>query len=117
MENHIVAHPAVENVCVVAMPDERLGERACAFVIPRPGQAISFEALKEFLLARDIASFKLPERLELIDAFPLSPSGTILRRELRVMIAARLAAEQAAAPSLTAVSPHRQSNEEQGDVA
>lgn len=117
VENHIVAHPAVENVCVVAMPDERLGERACAFVIPRPGQAISFEALKEFLLARDIASFKLPERLELIDAFPLSPAGKILRRELRVMIAARLAAEQAAAPSLTAVSPHRQSNEEQGDVA
>jgi 2,3-dihydroxybenzoate-AMP ligase len=93
IENHIVAHPAVQNVCVVAMPDRVFGEKACAFVVPKPGAQLDFEALKEFLLARGIAKFKLPERLELVDAFPLSPAGKVLRRELRDVIAARLASE------------------------
>lgn len=93
VENHIVAHPAVQNVCVVAMPDRVFGEKACAFVIPKPGGQLDFQALQEFLLARGIAKFKLPERLELVEGFPLSPAGKILRRELRELIATRLASE------------------------
>lgn len=97
VENLLVEHPAVHNVCVVAMPDPVYGERACAFVVARPGTALDFEAMKAYLLERGIAKFKLPERLELVDAFPLSPAGKILRRELRAIIAAKLDAEHAAA--------------------
>lgn len=87
VENHIVAHPAVNDVCVVAMPDPKYGEKACAFVIAKAGETITFEELQSFLLARGIARFKLPERLEVVDAFPLSPAGKVLRRELRARIA------------------------------
>lgn len=99
IENHIVAHPAVANVCVVAMPDEQFVEKACAFVMARPGCTLGFSELQEFLLARGIARFKLPERLEVVGAFPLSPAGKVLRRELRAVIAARLEAERDAATS------------------
>ena len=94
VENHLIAHPAVQNVCVVAMPDPVYGERACAFVIVRNGASLDFESMKAFLIGRGIAKFKLPERLELVDAFPLSPAGKILRRELRAIIAAKLEAER-----------------------
>jgi 2,3-dihydroxybenzoate---[aryl-carrier protein] ligase len=95
VENLILAHPKVENVCIVAMPDEVFGERACAFVQPKAGQTLGFRELIDFLAAKQIAKFKLPERLELIDSFPLSPAGKILRRELRAMIERKLAAERA----------------------
>jgi len=95
VENFILAHPKVENVCIVAMPDEVYGERACAFVQPKAGQTIGFRELIDFLAQKQIAKFKLPERLELIDSFPLSPAGKILRRELRALIERKLAAERA----------------------
>jgi 2,3-dihydroxybenzoate---[aryl-carrier protein] ligase len=95
VEDLILAHPKVENVCIVAMPDEVYGERACAFVQPKPGQLIDFHELIEFLVQKQIAKFKLPERLELVDGFPLSPAGKILRRELRAVIERKLAAERA----------------------
>ncbi len=94
VENLILAHPKVENVCVVAMPDEVYGERACAFVQPKVGQAIGFRELVDFLATKQIAKFKLPERLELIDSFPLSAAGKILRRELRALIEQKLVAER-----------------------
>jgi len=95
VENFILAHPKVENVCIVAMPDEVYGERACAFVQPKAGQTIGFDELIGFLAHRQIAKFKLPERLELIESFPISPAGKILRRELRTLIERKLAAERA----------------------
>ncbi len=95
VENLILAHPKVENVCIVAMPDEVFGERACAFVQPKAGQTIGFRELIDFLAQKQIAKFKLPERLELIDSFPLSPAGKILRRELRALIERTLAVERA----------------------
>lgn len=99
VENHIYALDKVKGVCVVAMPDPVFGEKGCAFVILKPGESLTFDELKAFLVARRIAKFKLPERLELVDAFPTSPAGKILRRELRRIIAERLAAEQAAVPA------------------
>jgi 2,3-dihydroxybenzoate-AMP ligase len=100
VENHILAHPKVKNVCIVAMPDETYGEKACAFVILADGATLDLEELKRFLLARNIAKFKLPERLEIATDFPLSAAGKILRRDLR-----RVAAERVAGlPSLGTVS-------------
>jgi 2,3-dihydroxybenzoate-AMP ligase len=96
IENYIFAHPKVKTVTLVAMPDEVFGEKACAFVIPKPGETLTFEELIAFLRAQKIASFKLPERLELRSEFPLSPAGKILKRTLREEITARLAQEKAA---------------------
>jgi len=95
IENHILAHDKVAAACVVAMPDETFGEKACAYIIPRTGQTIDLSELTNFLLQRDIAKFKFPERLELVTEFPISPAGKILRRDLRAMIAKRLDAERA----------------------
>lgn len=86
VENLILQHPAVQSVALVAMPDPVFGEKACAFVIPRSGASVTFEDLVAFLRAKRIASFKLPERLEVVDAFPLSPVGKILKRQLREMV-------------------------------
>ena len=94
MENFILAHAKVQSVCVVAMPDAEYGEKACAFVIPREGACLTFEELVAFLLKRGIAKFKMPERLEVVSEFPMSPAGKILRRELREIIADRIAVER-----------------------
>ncbi len=93
VENHLLAHPAVNSACVVAMPDKVFGEKACAFVVLKPAAYLSFAEMKAFLLGRRIAKFKLPERLELVDDFPTSGVGKILRRELRRMIAEKLTTE------------------------
>lgn len=96
VENFIHRHPAVKSACLVAMPDPVFGEKACAFVILREGESLSFDGLTAFLRGLQISSYKLPERLEVVTQFPLSPVGKILKRELRDAIAARLDAESAA---------------------
>ncbi len=97
VENFIHRHPAVKSACLVAMPDPVFGEKACAFVIPKEGQGLGFEELVAFLKAQQIASYKLPERLEVVSQFPLSPVGKILKRQLRDEIAARIEHEAAGA--------------------
>ena len=97
VENLVLKHPGVKAVSLVAMPDEMFGEKACAFVILKPGAALTFDELIAFLKRQDIASFKLPERLVLVPEFPSSPVGKILKSRLREMIAERLAGERAAA--------------------
>lgn len=95
MENHILAHPSVVNCAYVAMPDPILGERACAYVIPKASSDLTLESLNDFLInQRKIAKFKLPERLELIDSFPLTTVGKINKNALREMIAKILEREE-----------------------
>ncbi len=93
VENYILKHPAVHGVAIVAMPDAVFGEKACAFITLKANQSLTFDELKAFLLEQRIAKFKLPERLEIVPEFPLSPAGKILRRNLREMVVARLASE------------------------
>ncbi len=96
VENHILAHPDIENCAYVAMPDRMLGEKGCAFVLPKPGKAISLAGLQAFLKnERNISVFKLPERLEIVDAFPMTNVGKIDKKELRRIIAEKIAAEEA----------------------
>jgi acyl-CoA synthetase len=83
LEGFIAGHPAVADVAVVAYPDEVLGERACAVVVPRPGQAGTLEEIVAYLRGLGIATFKLPERLELREELPRKALGKILKRELR----------------------------------
>src|SRR5207248_1974486 len=72
IENLILSHPAVLNVACVPMPDPVLGERTCAFIILQPGVTLALKDLTDFLIDKGIARFKLPERLEVVDDFPLS---------------------------------------------
>jgi len=92
IENYIFGHPKVKAVTLVAMPDPIFGEKACAFVIAKPGETLTFEELISFLRTKRIASFKLPERLELVAEFPTSPVGKILKRELRERLASMVSA-------------------------
>ncbi|MCP3801301.1 AMP-binding protein [Allokutzneria sp. A3M-2-11 16] len=82
VESHLAEHPAVAGVAVVGVPDEFLGERICAYVIPRE-TAPSLAELREFMHGRDVAEYKLPDLIKLIDAFPLTPLGKVDRKALR----------------------------------
>jgi cyclohexanecarboxylate-CoA ligase len=90
IENLLFAHPKVQAVAVVAMPDSRLVERACAFVIPKPDQTLTLEEIVAYLDGRRLARHKFPERLELVSEFPMTPSGKIQKYRLREAIAAKL---------------------------
>lgn len=94
VENHLLFHRGIANACVVAMPDERFGEKACAFVVLRPDVSSSFEEMKSHLLSCNIAKFKVPERLEVVPELPTSAAGKIVRRELRQIIATKIEAER-----------------------
>ena len=93
VENLVYGHPKVKAVTLVAMPDPVFGEKACAFVVPKPGETLTFDELIAHLRQQKIAAFKLPERLELVPELPLSPVGKILKRQLREMITEKLARE------------------------
>jgi 2,3-dihydroxybenzoate-AMP ligase len=82
VENLILGHPAVRDVACIPVPDAVLGERMCACVIPRDGATLALDELVAYLLDLGIAKFKLPERLELMDDFPLSPFGKVSKRSL-----------------------------------
>jgi 2,3-dihydroxybenzoate-AMP ligase len=94
VENLIFQLSQVREVSLVAMPDPGFGEKACACVVLQPGRSLTFDDLIWHLRAQQIASFKLPERLEIMESFPISPAGKILKRELREIVAERLALEQ-----------------------
>lgn len=96
VEQLIVRHPAVLDAKVVAMPDRYLGEKACAFVIPRPGAiAPNVPELGQFLIDLGLAKFKLPERIETIGEFPVTRVGKVDKMAMRKLIADKLAAEAA----------------------
>src|SRR6058998_922123 len=90
IENLILSHPAVQNVACVPMPDPILGERTCAFIVPRRGQRVTLPEIVQHLNEAGIARFKLPERVELIDELPLSPFGKVSKVTLIKLIAEKL---------------------------
>ncbi len=84
IEQLLHAHPAVREVAIVAMPDERLGERACAYVVTETaGAQFDFGAMLEYLDSCRVAKPYWPERLELVDSLPRTPSGKIQKFILR----------------------------------
>lgn len=83
VENALYRHPAVADVAVIAMPDQRLGERACACVTLREGGALSFEEMVRFLTEAGITKTYFPEQLEIISEMPRTASGKIQKFELR----------------------------------
>jgi 2,3-dihydroxybenzoate---[aryl-carrier protein] ligase len=95
VENHLLAHPKVENCAFVAMPDPVLGEKGCAFVLTKERQTLTLDELIEFLKTkRHIAVFKLPERLELVTELPMTKVGKVDKKELRRAIAEKMERER-----------------------
>ena len=93
VENLILTHPAVQNVACVPIPDPVLGERMCACVILRKGRSLALPELVAFLAEQEIAKHKLPERLEIMDDFLLSPFGKVSKKDLTDRIANKLKEE------------------------
>jgi 2,3-dihydroxybenzoate-AMP ligase len=85
VENLILQHPAVKNVACIPVADPRLGEKMCACVVVRPGMSITLAELVGFLMANAIATFKLPERLEIMDDLPVSTFGKVSKKALGEM--------------------------------
>ncbi len=83
IETLLYRHPAIAQAAIVAYPDERLGERACAVVVPKPGQTIDLPGLVDFLKAQKVAVQYIPERLIVREAMPATPSGKIQKFKLR----------------------------------
>ena len=93
VENLILTHPAVQNVACVPIPDPVLGERMCACLVLRQGRSLALLELVAFLAEQEIAKHKLPERLEIMDDFLLSPFGKVSKKDLTDRIANKLKEE------------------------
>jgi cyclohexanecarboxylate-CoA ligase len=106
VENLLFSHPKITGVAIVAMPDPRLSERACAFVVPRAGETLTLAEIVAFLETKQLARQKFPERLEIVAEFPMTPSGKVQKYRLRQLITEKLAAERGGATATGAgVSP------------
>jgi cyclohexanecarboxylate-CoA ligase len=93
IEDLLLDHPAIGSVVAVGMPDGRLGERVCVYVVPASGHdAPSLEDVATFLRERHVATPKLPERLEVVDTLPMTATGKVQKHVLRADIAAKLEA-------------------------
>lgn len=98
VESFVSRHPAVADAKLVAMPDPFYGEKGCIFIIPRPGQrAPDVAELARFLVAQGLAKYKCPERVETLDAFPVTRVGKLDKPALKRQIAETLEREAAAA--------------------
>jgi acyl-CoA synthetase (AMP-forming)/AMP-acid ligase II len=92
IENGLAGHPDVSQAAVVGAPDDRLGEVGVAFVVPRTGASVDPDQIIAWARER-MANYKVPRRVELVDALPLNASGKVLKYELRER-AADLVAEE-----------------------
>jgi acyl-coenzyme A synthetase/AMP-(fatty) acid ligase len=90
VEPVILRHPNVHEVAIVPLPDERLGERACAAIIPVEGKpAPTLEELQQFLDEEGVAKYTWPESVEVFDEFPRTPSLKVVKRDLVTRILER----------------------------
>ena len=85
--------PGVEAAAAVGMPDARLGERTCVFIVPSKGATVELWDLTRALAARGVAKYKWPERMEVVDELPRTPVGKVSKVRLRETIVALMAAE------------------------
>lgn len=97
IENLMFKHPAVLAVAIVGYPDPRLGERACAFVVPRPGQAIDLASVQALMAENKVAKQYWPERVEIVADLPKTPAGKVQKYQLREL--AKAFTEQASKAS------------------
>jgi acyl-CoA synthetase (AMP-forming)/AMP-acid ligase II len=82
LDDLLSRHSKLLEAAVAGYPDEIMGERICAFVVPKPGEQFSFQEMADFLTEVGIAQYKIPEKMVLMDALPRNPLNKVLRREL-----------------------------------
>jgi cyclohexanecarboxylate-CoA ligase len=99
VESLLLDHPAVREVAIVAMPDPVMVERACAFIVPEPGQAPTLDELAGFLLGKQLARQKLPERVEIVAELPKTQAGKVQKFRLRELIREKLARQGSVSPA------------------
>jgi acyl-CoA synthetase (AMP-forming)/AMP-acid ligase II len=92
VEDVLATHPAVFDSAVTAMPDEVLGERVCAFIIPRDGRSLTLQDVREHFQAAGIAKPKTPEKIILVEDFPRTAAGKVKKFELRERFKAEVVA-------------------------
>lgn len=83
LDTLLAAHPQLSEAATIGYPDEDLGERICACVVPKPGETVRLEHVTGFLEEQGLARFKLPERLVVVDALPRNALGKVVRDSLR----------------------------------
>ena len=83
VESILLEHPKVLDAAAVPMPDERLGEKICVYVVPREGEKVTLGELTSFMKQKSIAIYKLPQRLEITEEIPKDRSGKILKNILK----------------------------------
>ncbi|GHE94209.1 cyclohexanecarboxylate-CoA ligase [Streptomyces spiralis] len=105
VENLLGEHPAVAEVAVVAGPDDRTGERACAFVVTSGTEELTLEDIGAHLTAREVATQKIPESLFVVDTLPYTVSGKIKKFALREWLRDREGNAQTAA-GMTVLAVH-----------
>lgn len=105
LEDILLQHPKVRDAGVVAMPDERLGERVCAYVVSKDNQhPLTFDDMTAFFRSKRVAKYKCPERLERVICLPRTASGKIKKFLLREDILFKLEAEKSSSPACGAQS-------------
>ena len=89
VEAVLIEHPRIDRVAIVALPDPRMGERACACVITADGAPVTLDELSAFLAARGVARYQWPERVERFAEFPFTPSLKVRKQGLVDLVIAR----------------------------
>ena len=86
VEDLLAGHPDIAEVAIVGLPDDKTGERACAVIVPRASVQPDVASLRDFLDARGVAKFKVPEQVAIWDALPKNDAGKVLKHQIRAAL-------------------------------
>jgi non-ribosomal peptide synthetase component E (peptide arylation enzyme) len=86
IEDLLVGHAGIAEIAVVGIPDERTGERACAVIVASDQAAPDLADLRELLMSRGLAKFKVPEQVEVWEALPKNDAGKVLKHQIRAQL-------------------------------
>ena len=89
IDHELASHPKVAEVCVVGIDDDVMGERVAVAVVPKPGETVVLADLTDYLKQKGMAVFKLPEKLQCVEALPYNATGKLQRRDVKKMIEVR----------------------------